>query len=358
MKRLTRRAARLPFVTSLLGVGLRLGLGFALLSAGCALFTLASKGRSYPETEGALSVEGAAGEITISRDEYGVPHIRAASEADAWYGVGFAHAQDRLFQLDLVRRLAFGRLSEWLGEDPVDLDIFMKGFGFEARAADGLRLTSPEVRAALTAYAAGINAGARSLKTLPVEYRLLDATWDEWRPEDSAALIFLNSLNLSSNPGIELAALLLKDKTDAAGMDALFRHDRDSPPIDPYWDTLRALKIGGLSKPFRAFNRTLLGVAAPQASNNWVVGPGRSADGAAIVANDPHLAQSVPSLWYVADIQGGPLHVAGATFPGSPFVLTGHTAQLAWGVTNTMADYIDLAVLRRVGDKGYLLAGE
>ncbi|HHO52136.1 MAG TPA: penicillin acylase family protein, partial [Deltaproteobacteria bacterium] len=142
-------------------------------------------------------------------------------------------------------------------------------------------------------------------------------------------------------------------------LDALTRTVGDTPPLDPYWETLRRAQIGPFTEDFEAFVAVLGGAPdTGEASNNWVVGPQLTASGAPIVANDPHLRQSVPSLWYVADVAGGGLHVAGATLPGLPGMPIGHSEQLAWGLTNVMADTVDLVVLERDGETGYVLDGE
>lgn len=330
----------------------------ACLVVGCALGTVATKKRSLPKTRGELTVKGTTESIEVLRDEYGVPHIRAAREQDAWFAVGFVHAQDRLFQMDFSRRVTYGRLSEWTGESYADADLFMKGIQLRRRASEALAALRPEERKVLDAYTAGVNAGAESLKSLPVEYRLLEVGYEPWTPEDSLALAFLNSWALAANPSVEFLALSLRKKLDAAGLDALLRIDPESPPVESYWDTLRTAEFGPFNASMVGFLRLMGLPYKPAASNNWVVGPSRSLDGAPLLANDPHLTQRVPSLWYVVDVQGGPVHVAGATFPGSPFVLSGHNEQLAWGVTNTMADYVDVAIVERRGERGYLLAGE
>lgn len=326
-----------------------------VVGSGCALFTLATKSRSWPRLEGRLEAPGLVHPVRVFRDELGVPHVRAATEADAWYAVGFVHAQDRLFQADLNRRIAFGGLAELVGEDAAGVDAFMRSMRLEARARASLAALPADTRQALGAYARGMNDGARSLDGLPVEYRLTGATFAPWRPEDSLAVLYLNSWFLAMNPLEELHAFLLRKKVDREAADLLLRTDLREPPLDAYWDDLRQVEVGPFTPEFRAFMATL-SLGDPSASNNWAVSGARTASGKPIVANDPHLVQRVPSVWYVVDAAGGELHVAGGTMPGLPFVLTGHNARVAWGLTNVMADYVDLAVLDREGD-GYVLEG-
>lgn len=329
-----------------------------LVLSGCALGKLSSLGRSFPELEGELDAPGVGAPVTVIRDVYGVPHVRAGSETDAWYGLGFVHAQDRLFQLDGSRHLAWGRVSEWLGPDAVQFDLFVRALDLRALAEAHVAAAEPETRAMLEAYAAGINAGAAASRVLPIEYRLLRVPWEPYTAADAYATLFLLSWTLSDNLDFELAALALKD-LDPADLDALLRTDPHSPPIDAYWDTLRKVDIGALTPAFTGFTAILGGAPArAEASNNWVIGGARTASGLPIVANDPHLSQRVPSLWYAADVAGGGMHVAGASIPGVPGIPIGHSERVAWGMTNVMADLVDLVVLARDGERGYVLAGE
>lgn len=334
----------------------------ALLLHGCAVLKLASLGRSYPPLDGELVAPHASAPISVVRDVYGVPHVRAASEADAWYALGVVHAHDRLFSMDLARHTAWGELAGWFGERAAQHDVFARALGLHERAAGMLAGVGPETRAMIEAYTAGVNDGAASLAALPIEYRLLDAGFDPWQPEDCLASVGLLGWTLSENLDFELAALSLRD-LPAADLDALLRTDPHSPPIDGYWDTLRLVDVGGLSAPFAGFTSVVGGAPEPRAheaaaaSNNWVIGGERTASGKPIVANDPHLFQRVPSLWYAADVAGGELHVAGATVAGMPGVLIGHDERVAWGLTNVMADTADIALVERRGELGYVLEG-
>jgi penicillin amidase len=338
----------------------------APLWSGCALFTLMATERSHPMLEGAADAPGAEGSLRLVRDDTAVVHVRAESERDAWYGLGFAHAQDRLFQADFNRHVAHGRMAEWFGERAVPLDHFVRSMHLADRGRRSVAGSDPATRAMLEAYTAGLNDGVASLPALPVEYRLLGLEFDEWSPEDCTAVGYLQSWNLAGNPRHELAALLLPD-VDADTLDALFRVHPSTPPVDAFWDELRTVELGEFNAGFLGFTGALGGrpdptrplpSGDPEASNNWVVGSDRTASGMPIVANDPHLTQGVPSLWYLADVQGGDLHVAGATLPGSPGFPVGHSERVAWGLTNVMADVVDFVVLERDGDEHYVLAGE
>jgi len=303
-------------------------------------------------------VPGLDGPVYVHRDEYGVPHVRASTDRDLWVALGFVHAQDRLFQMDLVRRLGSGRVSEWLGEDALEFDVFMGSLELDQRYAEALPDADPELVDVGEAYATGVNAGANALPDLPVEYRLLGVEFEQWQPQDALASTILNSWTLSENAPTELLALMLRDRLSAADATALWRWDPGAPPVDAYWDELRQAELGGLGAPFRGLIEFLWGVEVPSASNNWAVSGSRSADGAPILANDPHLHQFMPSVWYVHEGRGGDVHVAGAALAGTPFPATGHNERVAWGVTNVMADYVDIALVERAGEDGYVLAGE
>ncbi|MFK7931820.1 MAG: penicillin acylase family protein [Myxococcota bacterium] len=322
----------------------------------CALFTLAATKRSHPSLDGAMTASGVQADLTIRRDANGVPHIQADSEQDAWFGLGYVHAQDRLFQLDLNRRIAHGHVSELLGERALDLDTFVGSMRLQELGQGAVDNSSPETKMRIAAYTAGVNAGAASLPALPVEYRLLGAEFTPFDHADTTAFLYLMGWSLQENLDHELASMAL-GHLPSKDLGALFQTHPDTPEIDPFWEDLRTSDFGELSPGFKAFTGALGGRAegrAPatsEASNNWVVSGDRTASGKPIVANDPHLVQRVPSLWYAAHLKGGDLHVAGATLPGVAAMPIGHNEDVAWGFTNVMADTVDLAVLERKGDQ-------
>lgn len=329
------------------------------LLTSCAVVGLATRSMSFPTTSGEVAADGLPGTIEILRDDAGIPHIRAQTENDAWYGMGFVHGQDRLFQADTSRRLIQGRLSEWIGEDFIDTDAFHQSLDVRGQAEQVLMAATPEVRFAMASYAAGMNAAVAAQKRLPLEYRTAGLSWDPWTAADSVSVSYLMAWTLTSGLKRELAALQLRKKLDAETLDLLFRHDPERmAAIDPYWDELRQVDIGAYTPTAAAWLKLWGGRPEPAASNAWVVGPKLTGDGKPLLANDPHLGPSAPGTWYALEVQGGDLHVAGATRPGLPGVVSGHNGAVAWGVTNTMADYVDVAVLKKDGDNGYLLAGE
>ncbi|MED5373391.1 MAG: penicillin acylase family protein [Myxococcota bacterium] len=330
-----------------------------LLLSGCAVTTLMSQGRSLPQIDGAATGPGLAGEVQILRDSKGIPHVRAGSESDATYGIGFVHGQDRAFQMDLMRRIAYGRVSEVLGPDFAELDAFMRAMDLQKRAEDGLRAMDPDTRFQLAAYAQGVNAGFQTAKKDPIEYRLLkvEGGFADWTAADSMAVIFMQSLGLGSGHWQELVSWQLREKLDRDDLDALWVRD-GSPRVDPYWAQVQKMEAGGFTPEFQGFVDFFMAKGTDtEASNAWVVGAERSKGEAPIVANDPHLPVRVPGIWYIVEAKGGDLHVAGGTMPGMPWVISGHNEHMAWGMTNLMADYLDYAIVQRKGD-GYILAGQ
>lgn len=331
----------------------------SLLLLSCQMTTMMTAGRSHPELEGAAEAKGLAGKATIQRDENGIPHIRAGSQADAAFAVGYVHAQDRLFQMDLTRALAWGDMTDLVGDPGLaDYDIFMRALDLKGKAAEAIAAMDPQARFELAAYTAGVNAAMEASKAPPLEHRLLEQPVRTWEPVDCLAVTFMNSWYLAGNPGFELFALLERRELGREDLDALSRLHPDDPRTDAYWGSLQKTSIGDLTGPFAALMAVIGGRTAPAASNNWVVGGERSVDGSPILANDPHLGRRVPSTWYVVEAKGGDLHAAGATLPGMPWVVSGHNEHLSWGVTNLMADYVDLVVLEREGADGYWLGGE
>jgi penicillin amidase len=327
-----------------------------LSTTSCALVTLSTVKKSFPDHDGTFVVPGLEAPATLVRDDLGVPHVKAANEMDAWYGLGFAHGQDRLFQADLTRRVGAGEVAVWFGERAVHFDRFMKAMDLRARGRAAYAASDAETKAVFDSYAAGLNAAAAL--QLPVEYRLLGAEWTPWTPEDSAIIGFMQAWSLAGNLKQELVALQLGD-ADPALVDAMMRSNPDTPPFDPFWEELRATGPFTYTKGFEAFTSQLGGrVGNMEASNAWIVDGSRTASGAAMIVNDPHLGQRVPSLWYLADIEGGDMHVAGATLAGFPSFPVGHNASMAWGLTNLMADVTDTVILERVGDDAVRIAGE
>jgi penicillin amidase len=275
---------------------------------------------SLPQVDGSIAVAGLSAPVEIARDDRGVPTINAKSLDDAYFAIGFAHAQDRLFQMELMRRVGAGRLAETIGEAGLSTDKLMRTLGLYRMAEAEAAAASPGLKAALDAYAAGVNAFLKQRQgALPLEFQLLRITPEPWKPADSLVWGRIMALQLSANWREERLNLNLKQTL----------------PPDLFQLLLpEAKSLAGLPAPW--FGR--LGVA----SNNWVVGPQKSESGAPLLANDPHLSLSAPAVWYLLHVVTPDRQWVGATSPGMPLVVIGASDRVAWGLTTTSGDTQDL----------------
>lgn len=297
-----------------------------------------------PDLTGRVAVAGLQHEVGIYRDTDGVPHIFARTAADGYRALGYVHAQDRLFQMDLMRRVASGRLAEAVGSMGLENDRFMRTLGLRALAARDFVDLSAETRAALIAYAEGVNSYLYQRKgALPPEYLLFPAP-ESWTPTDSLLWGKLMGMALSGNWRDEA----LRARMQAQGMppetvDLLFGR---VGPARTYSET-----DGKFWRAVDPAMRTLLAglppIAEPRtASNAWALAGSRTDSGKPLLASDPHLSLTTPSLWYLARIVTGDGTLVGATAPGVPFLVLGHNNRLAWGLTTTGADTQDLVLER------------
>lgn len=315
----------------------RAALGIAGLLLTAAVTAEAVFLGSLPRTKGTIAVPGLAAEATIGRDRWGVPTISASSETDLYYAVGFAHAQDRLWQMAFNRRLAQGRLAEVLGSAGLTYDRFFRTLGLAPAARSSVDGLAPEARRLLDSYAAGVNAFlATRGGPLPPEFQLLWTGMEPWRAEDSVLQLKLVAFDLAGNWRQELTRARLATVLPRDRLDELLP---PSPADDPL--TYRSLDSAALERLAAALPPA---PDAPAASNVWVIDGARSASGAPLLANDPHLGLSMPGPWYAARLEAPGLRLAGATLPGVPFVVMGQSEHLAWGVTNPGFDLQDLFV--------------
>ncbi|MCW2926216.1 MAG: peptidase penicillin amidase, partial [Thermoleophilia bacterium] len=312
------------------GIGLS-----ALASFGVAAYM--SGRRAVPSWSGTVAMAELEGPAEVLRDAWGVPAVYAASELDAYRVQGWLHATDRTFQLDLMRRVGLGRLAELVGEPGLGSDRLMHVLDCPRLVEQEWEGLDAEVQAVLTAYSDGVNAAFRSARRkLPVEHRLLGAKPEPWLPQHCLALGRVLSLGLCGNWESELARGELIARFGAEVVDAIEagEHERAWPAqIHP--DVLGEL-VSAARDAASAF-----GGPGGIGSNNWVVGPRRTRSGGAILANDPHLDLSMPSVWYEQRLEGGDLEVRGFTFPGVPGVVLGHNGRVAWGFTNSSIDVQD-----------------
>ena len=297
--------------------------------------------------DGVISPPGVKTDVEIVRDHAGVPHIYAGDTRDLYYSLGYVHAQDRLWHMELNRRLAQGRLSEMFGEPTIMFDRFMRRLGLaHVATAEAIALTLEE-RVTLEGYAAGVNGFlAINRHRLPLEFRILGIHPEPWQPSDSLGWSKVMAWLLSSNWDSELFRAHLVEQLGAEVAATL---DPGYPAGHPL-TTEPGLSYDGLSSSlvegFQAVQRDL-GLFSGGMSNAWAVSPERSATGSALLASDPHLQPQMPSIWYEAHLCGGDgLDVTGATMPGLPAILIGHNQRIAWGITASMVDTQDLFVER------------
>jgi len=293
-----------------------------------------------PQTTGNLVLPGLEKPVRVMRDAHGIPSIAAASRHDLYMALGFVHAQDRLFQMDMQRRLGAGRLSEVVGDAALGSDRFMRTLGVYRRASISVNAVSAEFRTVLDAYSAGINAFLHSGKTLPIEFTVLGYRPDDWAPADSLVIGKLLELQHSGNYRQELQRARLAHLLPAGEMDSLFPDYPKDAPV-----TLRELAALTDGPLLDRVLDALPNDRSPQrASNNWVVDGAHSVTGKPLLANDPHLEFTAPLVWYLARLEAGDLDVTGAMIPGAPVVVLGHNNRIAWGFTTTNADVADVFV--------------
>lgn len=321
-----------------------LSLGLLLLSS-LALYLAANwfLRQSLPRRKGILMVEGIEGPVCIDRDRYGVPLIEAESVNDLLFGQGFVHAQDRLWQMELNRRVGAGRLAEIFGEDALEADIFLRRLGLRRAALADLEALSDQERAHLQAYCDGVNRAMAVTSTLPVEFRLLKFRPQPWELIDSLTWVQVMSMDLCSNWEQELLRGRIVEKLGPDGAELLHLFGSDSTlTVPPGTKGPEALK--GLWELYDQAKRFLPNGGLPGGSNAWVVSGERSKSGKALLANDPHLVGRVPSVWYENQLRCPELDVQGASFAGVPFVVIGSNKRVSWGITNSFADTQDLFI--------------
>ncbi|MBX3051981.1 MAG: penicillin acylase family protein [Caldilineaceae bacterium] len=326
--------------------------------------------RALPDLSGKLPLEGLSAPVEILRDERGVPSIYAQNRADLFRAQGFVHAQDRLWQMEQNRRIASGRLSELFGVAALDVDRFSRIVGFWRAAQAELVTLEPEALAVLEQYVGGINAYIASRPgRLAPEFNLLRRQPEPWTPLDVLAFSKVMGWSLSVNWESELVRLQLANQLDPLLAAEL---EPDYPPRNPAITealgekSMRLVSTAGLLlSQYEQLQEWLGPSGSNQGSNNWVVGPKASSSGRAILCNDPHLALTMPSVWYENHLHcnenadGGPqttdghsqltdrnFHVSGVTFAGTPGVTIGHNERIAWGVTNAFPDVQDLYIER------------
>ena len=322
---------------------MRIGLGLIALVVIAGMGGYVFVRSSLPEASGYAGLAGLNGPVEILRDAHGVPHIFADTDADAAFALGWVHAQDRLVQMEAMRRLGAGRMAEVVGAQALGLDRYMRTLGLHRLSEAQMAHLSDELGAVLLAYAAGVNAWLeRRSGPLPPEFLALGLEPDPWTPADSLVWGRLMGMQLAENRHEELLRVALAARLPAARLDDLWPpYAADAPTtVEASAASLRAAAEAMLdADPIDAR-------ATRGASNIWIVAGTRTVTGKPMLANDPHLSFAMPGTWYLARLVTPGRQVVGATTPGVPLVILGHNGSLAWGLTTTTADVEDYVVER------------
>ena len=347
-----------------------------------AIFAVVTTRKSFPDTSGEVSLNGIHGKIDILRDDMGIPQIYADDPEDLFFAQGYSHAQDRFFEMDFRRHVTSGRLAELFGKSALETDKFVRTLGWRRVAEQELAQLDDKTTRLLTAYSRGVNAyiEGKSSSRLSLEYAVLSLTGPDYRPEpwqpaDSLAWIKAMAWDLRSNMSDEITRTLSTAKLTPAQVDELYpAQPKANKPIvsgggvlvgdrfaqEGFVATMPRARaaVAALKSAGRAADKlpALLGTGEGIGSNSWVVDGEHSTTGKPILANDPHLAPSMPGIWYEVGLHCRtlssecPYDVAGFSFSGLPGVVVGHNNMIAWGVTTMYADVADLYLEKVTGD--------
>jgi penicillin amidase len=287
-----------------------------------------------------MTISGLKDKVEIIRDSYGMPHIYAQTDADAFFALGYCMAQDRLFHMDMVRRAARGKLAEILGKDLVPVDRFFRTIT-AGKSIESIASSYPhETLAAMKAYRQGVNYFIENRKgLLPLEFTILGYEPEPWQISDGSAVHYYMAWDLNSAFSIEMLHSAVIDKVgEKVARDLFPDYVEGYPTIAPEgMAALNLLKTLNLA-------RKVLGTEGGGASNNWVISGKNSATGMPILANDPHLGHGIPGIWYEAHLVTPSMNVSGSVLPGLPFIVIGSNEHVAWGWTNVMADDADFYI--------------
>jgi penicillin amidase len=351
-----------------------------LLGGGLGIWTVQ---RSFPQLSGELTVPGLDGDVTVQRDDAGIPTIEADNAHDLFQAQGFVHAQDRFWEMDFRRHVTSGRLSELFGESQVGTDTFVRTLGWRAVAEEEVKLLDEQTLGRYQAYADGVNAylDQRSGADLSLEYAVLGLQNpgyepERWTPADSVAWLKAMAWDLRSNLEDEIDRALLATELTPEQVAQVYPPYpyADNPTILPSAAAAPAPASVGSATPLEAVSDgtvdsllqlkgilkampVLLGRAGTDiGSNSWVVSGEHTASGEPLLANDPHLGPAMPSVWYQMGLRCStvsdecPFAVAGFSFSGMPGIIIGHNERIAWGFTNLGPDVADLYLEKVSGD--------
>ena len=346
---------------------------------GLSSFSLVTVRKAFPDTTGEVRLNGLEGPVEVKRDSHGIPQIYADNPADLFFAQGYVQAQDRFYEMDFRRHVTAGRLSELVGKNALETDELVRTLGWRRVAEQEYEALGAGTRSLLQAYARGVNSyiDGKSGSELSLEYAVLSLTGPDYRPEpwtpvDSVAWVKAMSWDLRSNMADEIDRTMAARQMSTKDVEALYPDPPRShrPIVTDRRLAVRGKKFGEPPAVAPAVSASLertqdaadtlpalLGTGDGIGSNSWVVDGRRSATGEPILANDPHLAPSMPGIWYQVGLhcrevtETCPYDVSGFSFSGMPGVVVGHNRRIAWGVSTMYADVTDLYLERVVGDR-------
>jgi penicillin G amidase len=326
-----------------------------LAASGAAVLWHRLMWRPLPKVKGTIEVEGLHGPVRVRRDRWGVPHVETDVREDLYFAQGYCHGQERLWQMDFYRRVVEGRVAEMAGEEGIAVDRLMRTFGIRRVARREEAELDPALRAQLERFCAGVNRAAADARAMPFEMQVLRLGWEPWTPVDILSLGKLLAFGLSTNWEREL---LRSDMLRELGPELAARLDPVYPADNPVVDQTPFSGEGlPLVEQIDAVRRSIGLAAEASGSNNWAVSGARSATGSPLIAGDPHLPPSMPGIWFEIELRHDGRFVRGASMPGMPGIYMGQNNDVAWTITNVMADVQDLFVERIEGDN-YLFEDE
>ncbi|HSP88836.1 MAG TPA: penicillin acylase family protein, partial [Ignavibacteriaceae bacterium] len=340
-------------------IAVSLTLIILFIAAGFIFYNMLTS--SLPKYDGELNANGISNNVEIYFDSLAIPYILAADEKDGAFALGYIHAQERLFQMDLIRRAGAGRLSEILGSEAIIFDKMLRTVGIKNTSEKIIKKLKPEVLELLISYSAGINKYIKDAKgKYTIEFDALGYDPYEWKPVDCVIISRMMAweLNISWWADISFTHLVQKLGEEKAKQ-ILPEWDENEPYIIPPGIKSYPKITSQLISIDKSF-RKLLGINGTHlGSNNWVIDSSISSSGKTIIANDPHLAYSAPGRWFAVVIRAGKWNVEGITLPGVPAVVIGKNENISWTLTNIMLDDSDFYIekLDSTGEK-YLLNNE
>lgn len=349
------------------GLGRFLGILLGLLVVAGVVGFFWLRGATLAQHDGRLALKGLSAPVEVLREPRGVVHIKAENTHDMFFALGVVHAQERLWQMEFQRRVGAGRLSEVLGKATLEQDKFLRTWGFYRSAERAYQGISPQAKAVVDAYVAGVNAYLATNPPLPLEFRLLGFRPEPWKPADVMVWAKMMAYDLSGNWRSELQRYAWAAQGMSPERMAQLRppYPEDAPTVLQSEDLKLPPPAPGESQPARTLlalahslpnNLVLAGDDKARASNNWVISGSRTTTGKPLLANDPHLGLGVPSVWFLVDLEAPGYRAIGSSFPGLPAVVIGRNDRIGWGVTTVGADVQDLYILDQVSG-GYRYQG-